>query len=119
MTICNKQLKKTAAAARAGLMIGDALGAPAEFCYHEDILAKYPDGLCDMVPGFCICTDRLPAEVTDDTQMAYCLHRPWLAAVHAANSPHSVLHPHIARAPGGTNPPGAEVIAAGLRIIRS
>lgn len=56
-------------------MIGDALGAPAEFCYHEDILAMYPDGLCDMVPGFCICTDRLPAEVTDDTQMAYCLHR--------------------------------------------
>ena len=55
-------------------MIGDALGAPAEFCYHEDIIAKYPQGLREMVPGFCICTDRLPGEVTDDTHMAYCLH---------------------------------------------
>lgn len=55
-------------------MIGDALGAPAEFCYHEDIMAKYPHGLQDMVPGFCICTDRQTGVVTDDTQMAYCLH---------------------------------------------
>lgn len=74
MTIRNKKFKKTAAAAWAGLMIGDALGAPAEFCYHEDIIAKYPKGLCEMVPGFGICTDRLPGEVTDDTHMAYCLH---------------------------------------------
>lgn len=74
MTIRNKQLKKTASAAWAGLMLGDALGAPAEFCYHEDIIARYPEGLSEMVPGFGICTDRLPGVVTDDTHMAYCLH---------------------------------------------
>lgn len=62
------------AAAWAGLMIGDALGAPAEFCHHDDIMVKYPDGIQDMVPGFGIYTDRRPGEVTDDTQMAYCLH---------------------------------------------
>lgn len=74
MTIRYKQCKKTAAAAWAGLMLGDALGAPAEFCYREDILLKYPDGLSEMVDGFGICTDRRAGEVTDDTQMAYCLH---------------------------------------------
>ena len=67
-------IKKKSAAAWAGLMIGDALGAPAEFCYREDIAARYPDGLQDMVPGFCMCTDRQAGVVTDDTQMAYCLH---------------------------------------------
>lgn len=72
-TQTNTYLKRKAAAAWAGLMIGDALGASAEFCYHEDIMAMYPDGLQDMVPGFCICKDRLPGVVTDDTQMAYCL----------------------------------------------
>ena len=70
----NKNINKNVAAAWAGLMIGDALGAPAEFCYHEDIIAKYPHGIRDMVPGFCICTDRQPGVVTDDTQMAYYLH---------------------------------------------
>ena len=80
MLISKKQYNNRAAAAWAGLMIGDALGAPAEFCYREDIAAKYPDGLQDMVPGFCICTDRHPGEVTDDTQMAYCLHLALLDA---------------------------------------
>ena len=74
MFILHEIIQKRIAAAWAGLMIGDALGAPAEFCYHEDILARYPAGLQDMVPGFCICTDRRVGEVTDDTQMAYCLH---------------------------------------------
>ncbi|MBQ4635033.1 MAG: ADP-ribosylglycohydrolase family protein [Akkermansia sp.] len=73
-------IKNKIAAAWAGLMIGDALGAPAEFCYHEDIMAKYPAGLQDMVPGFCICTDRQAGVVTDDTQMAYCLHMALLDA---------------------------------------
>ncbi len=73
-------IKNKIAAAWAGLMIGDALGAPAEFCYHEDIMAKYPAGLQDMVPGFCICTDRQAGVVTDDTQMAYCLHLALLDA---------------------------------------
>lgn len=79
-THTDSYIKKKIAAAWAGLMIGDALGAPAEFCYHEDIMAKYPAGLQDMVPGFCICTDRQPGVVTDDTQMAYRLHLALLDA---------------------------------------
>lgn len=74
MMIPDTCIKRKSAAAWTGLMVGDALGAPAEFCYHEDIMAKYPNGLQDMVPGFCICTDRQAGVVTDDTQMAYCLH---------------------------------------------
>lgn len=74
MTTSNTRIKNISAAAWAGLMIGDALGAPAEFCHHDDIMVKYPDGIQDMVPGFGIYTDRRPGEVTDDTQMAYCLH---------------------------------------------
>lgn len=75
MEIDNKTFREKSAAAWAGLMMGDALGAPAEFCYRQDILAAYPKGLRKMVPGFGICTDRRAGEVTDDTQMAYCLHR--------------------------------------------
>ena len=63
-----------ARSAWAGLMVGDALGAPAEFCYSGDIRAKYPYGLSKMVNGFGICVDRVAGEITDDTQMAYCLH---------------------------------------------
>lgn len=74
MTTSNSRIKNISAAAWAGLMIGDALGAPAEFCHHDDIMVKYPDGIQDMVPGFGIYTERRPGEVTDDTQMAYCLH---------------------------------------------
>ena len=74
MATFNTDLDKKIAAAWAGLMVGDALGAPAEFCYHEDIMGRYPYGLQEMVPGFCICTDRQVGVVTDDTQMAYCLH---------------------------------------------
>lgn len=74
MATYNTDLDKKIAAAWAGLMVGDALGAPAEFCYHEDIMGRYPYGLQEMVPGFCICTDRQVGVVTDDTQMAYCLH---------------------------------------------
>ncbi len=74
MAISNKRLQSISAVAWAGLMVGDALGAPAEFCYHDDIMVKYPDGLQDMVPGFGVFTERRPGEVTDDTQMAYCLH---------------------------------------------
>ena len=70
MATYNTDLDKKIAAAWAGLMVGDALGAPAEFCYHEDIMGRYPHGLQEMVPGFCICTDRRVGEVTDDTQMA-------------------------------------------------
>ncbi len=70
-----KHIQKRISAAWAGLMLGDALGAPAEFCTREDIHELYPEGLCDMLPGFGICTDRRAGEVTDDTQMAYCLHQ--------------------------------------------
>lgn len=75
-----KHVQKRISAAWAGLMLGDALGAAAEFCTQEDILEHYPEGLWDMVPGFGICTDRRAGEVTDDTQMAYCLHQALLEA---------------------------------------
>lgn len=64
----------------AGHMVGDALGAPAEFCYKGDIRRAYPDGLDRMVPGFCICVTRKAGEVTDDTQMAWCLHQALIDA---------------------------------------
>ena len=56
-------------------MIGDALGAPAEFLYEYEIRKRFPNGLREMVPGFGVMTDRCPGVVTDDTQMAVCLHR--------------------------------------------
>lgn len=64
----------------AALMVGDALGAPAEFLYEHEIRKHYPNGLHEMVPGFGIMTDRRPGEVTDDTQMATCLHRALVRA---------------------------------------
>ncbi len=75
-----RQHKERASAAWAGLMVGDALGAPAEFCFVRDIYRAYPDGLDRMVPGFGICTDRKAGVVTDDTQMAWCLHQSLLDA---------------------------------------
>lgn len=76
----DKKCANAAHLAWAGLMVGDALGAPVEFCYREDILAACPEGLSQMVDGFGICTDRIAGEVTDDTQMAYCLHCALLEA---------------------------------------
>ena len=63
-----------------GLMVGDALGAPAEFNYHGDVMHRFPDGLDRMVGGFGICPDRKAGEVTDDTQMSWCLHQSLLDA---------------------------------------
>ncbi len=62
------------------LMVGDALGAPAEFNYKHDILRRFPQGLDKMVQGFVTCRDRRAGEVTDDTQMAWCLHQSLLDA---------------------------------------
>lgn len=64
----------------AGLMVGDALGAASEFCREYEIRRAYPQGIDKMVHGFGICIDRKPGEVTDDTQMAYCLHQSLLDA---------------------------------------
>ena len=61
-------------------MVGDALGAPAEFLYEYELRERYPNGLREMVPGFGIMTDRRPGDVTDDTQMAVCLHRALVRA---------------------------------------
>lgn len=69
-----KKIEEIAKAAWAGLMVGDALGAPAEFNHSCDIRRVFPDGLDRMVGGFGICTDRKPGVVTDDTEMAYHLH---------------------------------------------
>lgn len=72
--------KQMARTAWAGLMVGDALGAPVEFCHEYEIRRAYPEGVDRMVPGFGICTDRKAGEVTDDTQMAWCLHQALLDA---------------------------------------
>lgn len=69
-----------ACAAWAGLMVGDALGAPVELCHASGIRRAYPDGLDCMVNGYDICSDRRAGEVTDDTRMAWCLHRALLDA---------------------------------------
>lgn len=61
-------------AAWAGLMVGDALGQATEFCHGWQIRRRYPDGVDKMVPGIDETMGRKAAVVTDDTQMAYCLH---------------------------------------------
>lgn len=73
----SKQMARTA---WAGLMVGDALGAPVEFCHEYEIRRAYPDGVDRMLQGFGICIDRKAGEVTDDTQMAWCLHQALLDA---------------------------------------
>ena len=75
-----KKQQNAAAECWAALMVGDALGAPAEFLYEYEIRKRYPNGIREMVPGFGIMTDRRPGEVTDDTQMAVCLHRALVRA---------------------------------------
>ena len=72
--------KQMARTAWAGLMVGDALGAPVEFCHEYEIHRAYPDGVDRMLQGFGICIDRKAGEVTDDTQMAWCLHQALLDA---------------------------------------
>lgn len=36
----------------AGLMVGDALGAPVEFCHEYEIRRAYPEGVDRMLQGF-------------------------------------------------------------------
>lgn len=72
--------KQMARTAWAGLMVGDALGAPVEFCHEYEIRRAYPEGVDRMLHGFGICIDRKAGEVTDDTQMAWCLHQALLDA---------------------------------------
>lgn len=72
--------KQMARTAWAGLMVGDALGAPVEFCHEYEIRRAYPEGVDRMLQGFGICIDRKAGEVTDDTQMAWCLHQALLDA---------------------------------------
>lgn len=74
------QQKLLCSTAWAGLMVGDALGAGAEFCREHEIRRAYPQGIDKMLPGFGICTDRQAGVITDDTQMAYCLHLALLDA---------------------------------------
>lgn len=71
----NEGIRARIRASWGGLMVGDALGSPAEFCYREDILHRFPDGLDRMTDGFVICTTRKAGVVTDDTDMAVCLQR--------------------------------------------
>lgn len=61
-------------------MVGDALGASVEGKRRMDILAHYPKGLDVMLPNSPIFGYRPMGSVTDDTQMALCLHRSLLDA---------------------------------------
>ena len=63
-----------------GLMVGDALGAPAESKYYGDVMKLFPNGLDRMVAGYGIRSIRKAGEVTDDTQMAWFLHQALQAA---------------------------------------
>lgn len=58
-----------------GLTVGDALGAPVEFSYTADITALFPEGVNRMADGIGLVAFRKAGEVTDDSQMAFCLHR--------------------------------------------
>lgn len=59
----------------AGQMVGDALGASVEGWRSADIKVRYPKGLDVMLPNSPIFGYRPEGSVTDDTQMALCLHR--------------------------------------------
>ncbi len=56
-----------------GLMCGDALGAPLEFHTAPELEAQYPGGVCGMVAGWGDSAERLPGDVTDDSEMALAL----------------------------------------------
>ena len=59
----------------AGQMVGDALGASVEGWRGANIMARHPQGLATMLPNSPIFGYRPAGSVTDDTQMALCLHR--------------------------------------------
>ncbi len=75
-----EQFQAISLAAWAGQMVGDALGASVEGKRRMDILAHYPKGLDVMLPNSPIFGYRPMGSVTDDTQMALCLHRSLLDA---------------------------------------
>lgn len=56
-------------------MVGDALGAPAAFNTHAEIMARFPAGLDRMVQGFGACSERLAGRVTGNTRMVWLLHQ--------------------------------------------
>lgn len=56
-----------------GLACGDALGGPVEFQSRQEIAARFPDGVREMIGGGWL--DLAPGEITDDTQMTLALAR--------------------------------------------
>lgn len=70
-----KRFADISRSAWAGQMVGDALGASVEGWRQERIRGYYPDGLEVMLPDSPIFGYRPAGSVTDDTQMALCLHR--------------------------------------------
>jgi ADP-ribosylglycohydrolase len=56
-----------------GQAVGDALGTTVEFMRAEDIAARYPRGVREVVGGGPF--DVAPGQVTDDTELALCLAR--------------------------------------------
>lgn len=68
-----------------GVAIGDALGAPLEFCGARQILAEHGEPVREMIGGGWLSVD--PGEVTDDTQMTLAV-----AEGIAMNKPGTLLH---------------------------
>lgn len=64
----------------AGQLVGDALGASVEGYKRFFILSRYPGGLDEMLPDSPIFGYRPAGSVTDDSQMALCLHRSLIDA---------------------------------------
>ena len=64
----NQASKQIAAERFAGCLlggaVGDALGAPVEFCTDAEICARFPEGVREFAPAY----GRVGA-ITDDTQM--------------------------------------------------
>lgn len=75
-----ERLTHISRSAWAGQMVGDALGASVEGWRRADILARYPQGLDVMLPNSPIFGYRPTGSVTDDSQMALCLHKSLLDA---------------------------------------
>ncbi|MDO5471168.1 MAG: ADP-ribosylglycohydrolase family protein [Akkermansia sp.] len=63
-----------------GLMCGDALGAPVEFHYPEDLQRQFPDGITDMEDGWGATRFIRKGQITDDSEMAIALLSSLVAA---------------------------------------
>ena len=93
---------------------------PARAVEVQEIMMYYPNGLREMAPGFGIMTDRRAGVVTDDTQMAVCLHHALVRANEwdAAIARQEYLR-RLAPALRQTSQPGIRLSAARLILMIS